>query len=428
MNSRAVKIAVSLLLTVSLLCCSVSVFAVDPTPTPSVPPIEGTITEIYKPAEVLWHESGCYMVWALLRSWGVNITVGEVIEWSDEVEEQLTELVYEYLDTLPSVGSIFVWTRPWLWQTDFWGNVRYNSTMLEDIEDFANWLQEEFGLTDNSEVEVADTHRIGNVTLYELGKYYKASKYEGTNVDSAYMSIGDQRYFQNSVVAPTYYFYTVDHIDGVDKVAVSFISTQSLSVTVLGRYYTPDYSDEDNLENAYNLSVTLPNQEGIWYYSNSRHTGFAGRVRPVGVQFLQTNASTATQYKNAIKAMLGGQLITDPGYGIVTDVILYPSDDPSYTPGDSVTLVDGSPIYIEIEWPESISVDNLPAVISPTTITDPDLEGVYGEVKPFIRTFSGGMDMMRSIIMQLPEEAIACLFALMGAIIIFGFIKIMREH
>lgn len=415
-KGRIVKLVVCLMLVMSTLTLSFSVLAVDPSPSPSpsLPPMDEGLP-------VVWEEFGRYSVWLLLKSWGINITYGETVEFTDELGDYLDSLVLDFLDATPSIGSLYSWTAPWLWQDDFWGNLRYNNSMLEDVQDFADYLISLFELGDNENIQLGGNENISGITIYQCDRWYRSSQYTD-NSHTQFVKVGLQendsalsywrdeteiRYFY--IYMDNKYYYTL-----ISPVAYTNVQFRML-------WKDTEASESDNLGGPY-TSVNNLRSSGL-YWSGNVQTGSAAIVIPEGcIPLYANNMQQITSFIDT------GEIVTEDEYGIVTEIINLPDNDPTYTEGDSVIIEDGNPIYITVEWPDRISIDNLPAVISPTTITDPDLEGVYGEVTPFIRTFSGGMDMMRSIIMQLPEEVIACLFALMGAIIIFGFIKIMREH
>ncbi len=412
MCSRAIKITVSLLLSVTVFCCSFSVFAVDPSPSPTPVP-----SEDYGPIIATKEYLVSYYIYKVMQSWGLEVTYNNVHGFVEETRDAILSYVLEYIEQTPSIYSINTWIAPWQADMDYWGELQYNQYMVEDIQDFVAWLLDTLGINNNEVTQISGGLSIKGYTVYQTNKWYRVSKYEGYELDDAFIKFTNLQ-FENSTSQDPIYFVVMDKNQSWMVESLAFFSTYNHSVTM-------------GIE-SYNLDGTLDFQNPSWTIFNfdQLHGGYYFRSQYYAGQYRFEDAvKLPCRTMDEVYAFFdGSQIETEEGVYVESGTIELPDDNPDYETGDSLVITDSGPIYIYIEWPDTISIDNLPAVISPIVVADPDLEGVYGEVTPFIRTFSGGMDMMRSIIMQLPEEALACLFALMGAVIIFGFIKIMREH
>ena len=142
------------------------VFAVDPTPSPTPGyELDDGIPNIFETLVP-------YYVWLCMRAWGIEVTYQNFREYTDEVGQQIWQWIIEYLGTLPSAYTIDQWIAPWQSSYDYWGNYQFNSSALEDIQEFVQWLITKLWLTDNSTYYVDGTESLGGYTLYKPEIYY----------------------------------------------------------------------------------------------------------------------------------------------------------------------------------------------------------------------------------------------------------------
>lgn len=111
---------------------------------------------------------------------------------------------------------------------------------------------------------------------------------------------------------------------------------------------------------------------------------------------------------------------------VVTLDIEFPVDNPDYNEGDGVIIVDGDPLYQPIVF--SGEITNLPAVVSTGTIENPHLEEAYRPIQGLITYTKDGISVITSLLYELPDEMIYMWYGLLASIIIWGMIKLMREH
>ena len=112
----------------------------------------------------------------------------------------------------------------------------------------------------------------------------------------------------------------------------------------------------------------------------------------------------------------------------VTSTINLPTTDPAYTPGDSLTIVDGHPQYSVIDWSGEVTVSNLPAIVSTGRIKDVGLIDAFRPISSLVSAYNDTMHLIVTISYELPVEIWLLAFAIIGGTILFGVLKIMREH
>lgn len=420
-------------LCIATLTFSISVFADDePTPTPTAPPIEDLE---YTPAETLWQNAGVEALWILLNAWGIRITYGDTQEFTEEVRNTMENLVIEYLDSLPSPMSIFSWCQPWLWSVDFWGNARFNESMLEDVESFANWLITKFSLVDDSQEVLNPVYTANGAQLYESNTYYRSESYEKDGI--SYIAMSRSSDFQSSGTKTPYWF--VLYNPTLDYWYFIFIRPVGSS------YELPHYF----------LGLDIGGNEG-WISSDSRSwdgiTKFGYEFcfvnpYPNGYSYNNPNLPLNTTYLSFsndgvgwnylyrfVNSLSEFNIVMEGDTKIVTTAINLPAENPDYTAGDSVTIVDGQPVYVTIDWSSEVTVSNLPAIVStgsipvPGDTLNPGMISAYRPISSFINMASDTMRLMTGIIYEFPEEVIIPIYAIMGGMILFGVIKLMREH
>lgn len=165
MNNRAVKIIVSLLLTVSLLCCSVSVFA-----------------EEENPLLQANDQTVAFLVWQLLKSWGIDVQYQGISQFTTEVQNEILNWIFDFLEDQPSIESIGAWIADWVFNTDFWGNLVVNNSLMDDVRAFADWLIQEKGLTDDSITVLNPTYTVNGATVFYSNVYYESEDYYKNNI------------------------------------------------------------------------------------------------------------------------------------------------------------------------------------------------------------------------------------------------------
>lgn len=410
--NRAGKMTISILLIVTVLTMSISVFATDPSPSPSPTEYPENIEDMN---QILWDESGAYLTWVYLSSMGIIIADNpETMEYTKAVQDELTELVEEYLASMPSVISIWAWTQPWLWSTDFWGNLRFNSNMLEDIEDFADFLRTKFNLTDNSSQPLRPIAAMGDVQVY-TGGYAYTYRYEGNNTNWYYEQV--------TVDADAYIGFFYQDINDVRYItAITF--KQNTSSVQFQRYRNGNWNY--NITATYNLTTRPDNNESILPW---RYYGLGGGQAWDGTEGIVEFPYNFYSVDDFFDAMQENNTVSQIGnMYILTNEIITPSLDPSYTSGDSVIIVDGQPQYQVIDWNGEVTVSNLPAVVSTGRVENPGLVEFFRPISALIDMAKTPVEIMVQIIYRLPVEVNVCIMSVMGAICLLGIIKIMREH
>lgn len=93
-----------------------------------------------------------------------------------------------------------------------------------------------------------------------------------------------------------------------------------------------------------------------------------------------------------------------------------------------MTIIDGQPDYSVIQFPDTISVDNLPAVVSTRKIENPHLEDAYRPIQGLINYAKDGISVCTALLYELPDEMVYMWYGMIASIVIWGMIKLMREH
>lgn len=404
MNSRAFRTTVSLLLSVCLLCCSVSVFADDP---------QQEIEEIEQITEMsnqMWLE----FIYTVLKAWGINITIDELDRYTENVSNWLNSAVTQYLAETPSIGTFAQWVFPWQALISDQGILQGNESFLEDIQDFAEWLVVNFALVSNTtHVVQAGMHYL----MDDNGDKYFAPP-EGQLTDLA---------------TPLAHFYKHLEEEWYEESPILSFYNGALLVC---------FGNESEWNSRYNYW-----QYTLWVFRSfdggqtwrSSSTGWGGNVTEVTTGFFyhpgdqsheegiylysrkNTGTGSYNQYQYNYNYKMDTQL-SEASVVIVTGDI----DIPDGGPG--IVIVDGEPEYIEVVFPDSVSVNNLPAVISYDNIQNPEVDQIYTNIPAFFQTAGDTMNAFKQIIFRMPDEVLICLYALLSVGVIFGFIRIMREH
>lgn len=409
MNSRAVKIAVSLLLTVSLLCCSVSVFADDVQPTNT--PYPGTEDH---PLMVRNFDEIAFIVWQLLESWGIKITYQDISSYTSDVEELIINWIWEFLDEQPSIETIYAWVLDWWFGTDFWGNLVVNDTLLEDVEAFAGWLERKYGLIDNDNLVINPKYAVNGVTLFNLNTYYQAVNKSDLLPNSNWFAIkvdtDEQNNSNNGVLG---FFFVHTHINTYECFFISYSNGNYVATQ-----YGLTYETVEEWAGQVNVSNWTLNVNNYYYGFSSFHPNMI----LAGDYFQSKSWNDELQFLNNLQVENIGD------YKVVTAEIEFPVENPNYSPGDGMTIVDGQPDYGQVTIPDSISVNNLPAIVSTGTIENPEVDQIYTNIPAFFQMAGDTMNGFKQILFRMPDEVLICLYAVLSIGVIFGFLRIMREH
>lgn len=143
------RVTICVALVVSILAMSLSVFA----------------DEEENPLMTANDQTVAFLIWQLLQSWGIDVQFDNISEYTIEVQNEIQNWIWDYLDEQPSIESVLAWIADWYFMTDFWGNLVVNQSLLDDVQAFADWLEIKFNLSDNSEVIVNPEYTFGGYTL-----------------------------------------------------------------------------------------------------------------------------------------------------------------------------------------------------------------------------------------------------------------------
>lgn len=163
------RVTICVALVVSILAMSLSVFA----------------DEEENPLMTANDQTVAFLIWQLLQSWGIDVQFDNISEYTIEVQNEIQNWIWDYLDEQPSIESVLAWIADWYFMTDFWGNLVVNQSLLDDVQAFADWLEIKFNLSDNSEVIVNPEYTFGGYTLYETNKWYSISPLNTSYVDDS---------------------------------------------------------------------------------------------------------------------------------------------------------------------------------------------------------------------------------------------------
>lgn len=161
---RVLKSSLCIIMVMAVLCLSMTVYADDPEPSPTPIPQD--------PISAINESVMSYYIWLCMRAWGIDIKYQDMDSFMDEVDQVIVDWVIEYLQSLPSAYSISTWIAPWQGDYDYWGNLRLNSSALEDIQDFVNWLIGEKDIVDNSSQIVDAVQVVGGIAIRKFDTYY----------------------------------------------------------------------------------------------------------------------------------------------------------------------------------------------------------------------------------------------------------------
>lgn len=364
-----------------------------------------------------------YYIWLCMRAWGIEVTYGDVDGYCQEISDQMMNWIFEYLEDTPSIYSINTWIAPWQANLDYWGNYQFNDSLLEDVQDFVDWLCNLLGATDNSTIIINPNYVIGGYNLYESNKWYE--------IDTAgqYTAMYDDfGYFRINTGNQTVKFFVVFYNDAMQFMLVDN-TAWSIDYTLL---ITDDFHNigraGSGSQGYYNV-----NGQGVYYNAISFPYNSSNNAiwYPSGGTYFYSNANWQnwSSYNTDIKQFMNTAVITEIGDTkvICSDIIL-PVDNPDYTPGDSIHIVDNQPDYLQIEWNGEVTVSNLPAIVSTGTVQEPGLQDAFSPIIAVIDYSADAIAAIVGIMYEFPEEVIIPIYALMGAIIVFGTIKLMREH
>lgn len=404
MGKRAVKTITTCLLIVALLSCSFSVYAVEYDP---------DYTEAQEDITNQW----LYYVYLTLRAWGIEIQFNDYVGYTDEVGVYLWQLTQQWLETIPSIDSWSALIFPWKWSVDNWGRFKGNENFLQDVQDFSEWLVTELALATDSEYVVQQG--MDYVFDDDGNKYYVG--YYGSDlvrlatpvytIDTTYDHESGYTYWNEGRYRTYYRVYN----NGYGRFVGVYV--QELRS---GQYVA-----------AGSTSVPLSNPVDTWYCRFFYYEGgtVGGSYREPGVYFYYSNSlyngnpSVYTpQYYFHMNLSSAG---SDGSLVIVTGDIDIPDN---LNPDDSI-VIDGDEVtYIQIDWPESIDIGNLPAVISTGELENPEIDQIYTNIPALIEEAGDSMEIMRQIIFRMPDGVLIALYGLLSAGVIFGFLRIMREH
>lgn len=399
---NGIRVAICVLLVVAVLAMSLSVFA-DNADTID----DDTLIEINEQLAV-------YYVWYTMQAMGIDVTVGDVEGFTDEVNNWLLNKIYEFFDTLPSAYTLSTWVAPWQATADYWGNFMGNESMLEDITEFADWLVRVMALQNDQTVVVG----YGDYIQFWNGVKYYPIKYSPIlygNYNILYDYNGATCYGYASGSNPsgvTYYIaFSRDNRHSVISLQNDAILSYYWVTIVPGQTGGTTVQEGHRTNNSiYNNMSTYP-----FYYSTS-NTYHSANLIPYN--------DMADTYDDLLLALTGQFEEKNDDIEIITGTI----DTPDDTTGKTIKIIDGGYDLIEIEWPSSISVDNLPAIVSTGTVANPGLEAFWGFIPVLAEQTKDAIVLTRGLIYELPEELVVTFYAVMGGLILFGIIKLMREH
>lgn len=404
---NCIRVAVCVVMIVTILAMSLSVYAVDPTPQPTIDPVPPD------PLLSVIDEMAIRYIYACMQSWGINIEFENSYAFNEAIGNYLFDMVCEFLETLPSTYSISTWIAPWQAGYDYWGNLRLNSSALEDIQDFVDWLCEKLGIQNNSEQYLNPTYSISGYNLYNVNQWYAAAE---NNVDAVNVRVSD-------ATRPIYYFIykaTGGPYVTAGNYYIALVSESEQSNVNVNQYRMKSDATTDvvsqtgtrNLINSYaNMTTILYTTDLISWWQN---------VHPANGSYFEGDWYSYRSFIQTATITAEGEML------IITGAIALPADNPDYTEGDGITIIDGQPNYELITF--SGEVTNLPAIVSTGTVQNPGLDAFWGFIPVLAEETKDAIVLTRGLIYEMPEELVVTFFAVMGGLILFGVIKLMREH
>lgn len=415
MNSRALKITVSLLLTVSLLCCSVSVFA-----------------EEENPLLQANDQTVAFLVWQLLKSWGIDVQFNNISEFTVEVQNEITNWIWDYLEEQPSIESIIAWIADWTYGTDFWGNLVVNHTLMDDVRAFANWLVNEKELEDNSTQVLNPTYTVNGATVFYSNVLYESEDYYNNGTRYIAMSASPDDFDLDEGIHPfwcilvnttynTFYLLSFKLIEENYNYPKYFIGMTEDGV-VEGVQGTSYGWQINKFGYSFGLRPFFPSSDPLNGYGINLPTTFTP------LTFASNSNGGYNMLYYFLESITDFDLEIEGNNRIVVTEKIIPVPGEDYTSEESMTIIDGQPTYQEIDWPEEIKVSNLPAIVSTGTIENPEVDQIYTNIPAFIQMAGDTMNGFKQIIFRMPDEVLIVIYAVLSVGVLFGFLRIMREH
>lgn len=406
------RVAICVMMVVTVLAMSLSVFATDPSPSPT--------PELDEGLGAIQDEILSRYIWACLNAWGIHIKYQDMDGFYDEVESQILSWVMEYLASLPSAYTINQWVAPWQSGYDYWGNLMLNNSALEDIQEFAEWLIGEYDLQDNDSQVINPNYSYGAYNLYQTNKWYVVSPYGDYNV-------GVDDYGMLKITTPS------------DMLFMPVFYTNGLGFILFDNGQWNSSYEFLNTDDFNNVISTAAGSQGSytstpdgWYYNQisfPNNSSYTKTWYPSGGNYFVSTSNYMNWYlsDSDIRRYLNNSHIVQTGdTAIITTLIALPPDNPDYTSGDGITIIDGTPQYSDITF--SGVIENLPAIVSTGTVTNPGLDTFWGFIPVLAEQTKDAIVLTRGLIYELPEELVVTFYAVMGGLILFGVIKLMREH
>lgn len=399
------RVIICVMLIMSVFAMSISVFAEnEPEPTPTVPPQLDPNNPV-----TLQLEMASMYIWKMLDSWGIRVEASDWWNATDDVLAWIKQMMIDFaIDSGVTVGQMIA---PWLFNEDIWGNLIANDRAVSDINDFAVWLIAELGLTDNNEIYINPIYTVGGYYLYTTGVMYPAETSDGFESN---LYTGIQKNFQGG---SAYYFKA--KLTDYNKWVSVMLDTDNTAGMI--QTYGFDGTMHQLGSNQW-WGKGTSNNNGLYYLSYD--FPWVGNV-----QLLPTGKSYFEGTQDELNTFVRNALLQQEGnIAVVTSVIVLPSENPEYNEGDSLTIIDGIPEYEIIDWSGNVTVDNLPAIVSTDSIENPHLEEAYRPIQGLIEYAKDGMSVGTALLYELPDEMVYMWYAVIASLVIWGMIKLMREH
>lgn len=448
MKTKIIKMLVSTILVISILSCSMLVFADNEVVIPTDDP--QTIINEYD--DYFWR----LWIWGALKAFGINITINEVEEYTDALDEYMQSLILSYLDDIPSISNWNQWIFPWAGAINSSGFFEGNSSFVEDVNDFTEWLAEKYGIEDNEVVEI-DSYKYIEIEGIKYPIYVAPRSVYNYEVDGVYTSWWPSYSTGNTVgfdvlegkigleLNRTYqlnsgYYFRIDTANKMAGVYEDYECTRRIAgfnwVGFPEFLNSFPYSRSDNHPSEFSSTgwYEYNGHNQIFFYEDDKRLPCSYHYNLLGTIEWKANSGTYSNDRGAALIKFSDEtienyfMVNTVGAIVTSSDIVLPNDDPSYTPGDSIVIIDGSPNYTIINFPDSVEVNNLPAVIMPSQFTDPQIEEVYRPIRSFVSLAKDGMESVIGLVNEFPEHVIVCVYAVIGGLIIFGIIKLFREH
>lgn len=402
-SKRVKKLVVSLLLAISILSCSFSVYAVEGT----APPVGDNWLLVSN------DETAAFLVWQLLQSWGIDVQYQNISQWTGDVQDLVQNWIYDFLGDQPSIESVGAWIADWLFGTDFWGNLVVNNTLLEDVQAFADWLLDKYDLSSNEDIVVNPVYSVGGYTFYQFGISYAVNQSIAENPFEAI------KFSLEQGNASGYMIFKNTDMDDRPNSQWGFVLLSNLNYSSVRLRMQIRENGSFNNGTLVNFSHPSVSSNG-WYYE--RNQGLIYRQGVPEGRYFEGSGSELIEFLRNVTVTMEGNI------KIVTSLINLPDDDIGYSPGDSMTIIDGEPDYSVVDWDGTVNVGNLPAIVSTGRIENPEIDQIYTNIPPLVEEAGDSMEIMRQIIFRMPDGVLIALYAMLSAGVIFGILRIMREH